>query len=311
MSYTPWPVEGLTFIKAFERSFGPEVWKAARERAGIESFYSTHGGCSRLVDPFSPFAHRPADRDAVQHNRPRAKGGAGWQDQGDRAWRIVERPPRGCGGTLDLTAALKIHDKAVAQLEINARATALLQEQFTAMLVAGDRATSGRIGDPFAPRIQLEPSQWRYLDPNSRSGEAIAVGPNGRLVYDVRVYEDPWTSTAAEPRTAPAAAVAQATNCAKGIAAAGKNLRLKTGKQPVELERVKAAMLRDVKSGALVIKGNEIGTRTATGVFIKSLGKELEAKYKSKTDTTGKARMEVVALLGKQASVRLIRNNGK
>jgi hypothetical protein len=168
MSDTPSsPVEGLTQIEAFKRIFGPEAWKASRERAAIELIDSTRGGSQ---------------------------------------WRSLE--VRGAAGNVDFTATAEL-SRARWELEIDARATALLVEQFTAMLVAGKRATSGRIGDPFAPRIQLEPSQWRYLDLNSRSGEAIAVGPDGLLVYDVKVHEHPWTSVAAEQRPAPAAADVQ------------------------------------------------------------------------------------------------------
>jgi hypothetical protein len=179
MSDTPWPVEGHTPIEAFNRVFGPEPWKAARERAAIELIDSTRGGS--------------------QWHSPKV---------------------RGRGGEVDFTTTAKL-SRARWELEIDARATALLVEQFTAMLVAGNRATSGRIRDPFAPRIQLEPSQLRCLDLNSRAGEAIAVGPDGVLVYDVRVYEHPWTSAAAEPRTAP---VAQATNLDNAVVAAAEQV---------------------------------------------------------------------------------------
>jgi hypothetical protein len=304
MSDTPsWPVEGLTLIEAFKRIYGTEAWKAARERARIELFHNAHGW--PLADPFSPFAHRQADRDAVQLNQPRTEDPAGWRDQGDRAWRIVERSPRGCGGTLDLTAALKIHDEAVAQLEIEARATALLQEHFTTMLVAGKHAISGRIHDPLlAKPTELEPSQIQYFDLISRSAPAAAVAQATNL-------DNASSADGAATEQIDGKVIKLKVAVPKRIAAAGKNLRLKPGKQSVEFERVKAAMLRDVERGELIIDGNAIGTRAATGVFIKSLGKELEARYMSKRDTTGKARKEVVALRKGAPIKRLTRNNGK
>lgn len=151
MSDKPRPAEGCTLAEAFKRVFGPEAWQAARDRAEAELIRSTRGG-----------TRWPGKPDVV----------------------------RGPGGEIDFkTTALEA--RHFWKLDVDRQAVGLLREQFHAMLMAGERATSGRPGDPFAARIQLEPGQWRYLDPSSRSGESIAVGPNS-LVYDVRVYEHAW-----------------------------------------------------------------------------------------------------------------------
>jgi hypothetical protein len=169
MSDTPLcPVEGYALEEA--RIFRPDDWKVARERAGKELAQSTRGGS----DWRSPIVR-----------------GASQVSYGD--WRIFEKSPRGRGSLVDLNTTAEL-SRARWEAEIDAMATVLLREQRIIMLVAGELTASGRIGSPLALPTQLEPGQLRYFDLNSRSGEAIAVGPNGQLIYGVRVYDHPWTS---------------------------------------------------------------------------------------------------------------------
>jgi hypothetical protein len=231
MSDTPlFPVEGYALEEA--RIFRPEDWKVARERAGKELAQSTRGG----LDWRSSIVR-----------------GANQVSYGD--WRIVEKSPRGGGSLVDLKATAEL-SLARWEAEIDARATALLREQRIMMLVAGELTASGRIGSPLAVPTQLEPGQLRYLDLDSRSGEAIAVDPNGQLIYGVTVYDHPWTS-------APAASEERATNLdstSSAAVAANEHIDAKVINRPARVAKRIAEKLE--ANGYLLSPGD----RSPTGL---------------------------------------------
>jgi hypothetical protein len=188
MSDTPWPAEGLALIAAFNRVYGPEDWRAARER---------------LEEPIRKDELERVETEANYRRdaalRPRViRGRDGNVDLMETAkWQASCKSAQSKFGGLGFLKPMQTDWNAL-KLKIDAAVKDLLWKRFIARVVAGEWAIVYRM-NPLADQTQLTPSQLQYFDLNSRSREAIAVGPNGRLAYDVRVCEHPWTSAHAVP----------------------------------------------------------------------------------------------------------------